>query len=149
MTRTPPHRTRSLLGEAPLDYLLYTSNYASIKSLPPNITPVGISIGIPGWYKKEREVRLAPTRAMLKMDLDEYDPLYLKILGRLDPQRIYDSLTHRGTRAVAMLCWCKRENICHRRYAAEWLEAYLGIVVPEYGVPRDETETFWEWSDAT
>jgi hypothetical protein len=34
-------------------------------------------------------------------------------------------------------------------YVAEWLEVYLGIVVPEYGVPRKETETFWEWRDVS
>jgi hypothetical protein len=152
MTRPRPHRSRSSLAAAQSKPLLYTSNFASLKSLPPSITPVAVSIGIPGWYKKERELRLAPTRKMLAMsqagDQDYYDVRYIKILESLDPEEIFESLTLAGTRQVAMLCWCARGETCHRRYVAEWLESYLGIVVPEYGVPRKETETFWEWRDA-
>ena len=107
----------------------------------------------PRLVKKERELRLAPTRKMLAMsqagDQDYYDARYIKILERLDPEEVFETLTLAGTRQVAILCWCARRETCHRRYAAEWFEAYLGIVVPEYGVPRKETETFWDWSDAT
>jgi hypothetical protein len=77
----------------------------------------------------------------------QYDSRYLKILDRLDPREVYDSLTERGTRTIALLCWCARGTICHRRYAAEWLEAHLGIVIPEFGIERTDTETFFDWFD--
>jgi hypothetical protein len=120
MTLNPPRRTRSPLAGAPPEHLLYTSNFASLKSLPPSIIPVAVSIGMPGWYKKERELRLAPTRKMLAMsqagNQDYYDVRYIKILESLDPEEVFESLTLAGTRQVAMLCWCARGEVCHRRY---------------------------------
>jgi hypothetical protein len=37
-----------------------------------------------------------------------------------------------------MLCWEKPGEGCHRRICAEWLETALGIVVPEFGLPRED-----------
>jgi hypothetical protein len=51
--------------------------------------------------------------------------------------------SHQG---VAILCWCSPLDYCHRRLAAEWLEAHCEIVVPEFGFPRDQTETYFDWS---
>lgn len=62
---------------------------------------MGVSIGIPGWYKGARELRLAPTRQMLHMSSDEYDVLYNKMLLKLDPKAMYEELVENAV----LLCW--------------------------------------------
>ncbi len=133
---------------------LVTTNFASLKRLPPTIEPIAISRGVPVWFKGRREIRLAPTRAMLKMPREEYNPLFFQILNRLDPWDLYSDLIDGGTsdgRQVALLCWCKPDYCCHRRYVAEWFEAHIGaekggsrIIVPEWGFERATTQTFLE-----
>ncbi len=122
--------------------LIYASNFASLKKLAAaTVEPVAISIGIPRWFRGRRILTVAPTRAMLKMEWDDYDPLFFDILYKLNP---HEFLAELGTN-VAMLCWCGAGECCHRRYVAEWLETNTGIIVPEYGRPREAIETFLEW----
>jgi hypothetical protein len=122
-----------------------TSNFASVKSLPPGVLPLSIARGTPGWFKGQRDLRLAPTRDMLAMDWDDYDRLYFQILDQHDAEEYFDDLKSLGAPGVALLCWCARGNCCHRRYVAEWLEVHLSIEVPEHGLPRDAVETFLKW----
>jgi hypothetical protein len=112
---------------------MFTSHFANIKNIPSHLRPVAIAIGVPAWYKGERDLRLAPTRAMLKMTSTEYDKLFAKILDKVDPKQIADEL---GDNAV-LLCWEKPGERCHRRWVAEFLEEALGVEVPELGFPRD------------
>jgi hypothetical protein len=114
---------------------MFTSCFRLAKQIPAGLEPVAVSIGIPKWYTGRRELRLAPTRAMLKMPAAEYDRLFAERLASLDPADVAQDL---GANAV-LLCWEKPGQACHRRIAAEWLEHHLGIVVPELGVDRFTT----------
>lgn len=114
---------------------MYTSYFGNLRSLPPYLKPVAICRGVPKWFTGAVEQRLAPTWAMLRMSREEYDRAFRKILSRLDPKEIYESL---GENAV-LLCYEKPNEWCHRRLVAEWLEENLGIVVPEWGLPREKT----------
>ena len=79
---------------------------------------------------------LAPRADMLKMPYEQYRPLYVAILERLDPAKVVEELTRMadGNEPV-LLCWERppltETNWCHRRMVAEWLEQQLGISVPE------------------
>jgi hypothetical protein len=101
---------------------------------------VAISRGIPFWFKGRRELRLAPSWAMLKMSKDEYDERFARLLARLDPRELYDEL---GADAV-LLCWEAPGVRCHRRRVAEWFEDALGVEVPEAGFAREECRCFAE-----
>lgn len=116
---------------------MYTSNYAKLKKIiQAGLRPVGISIGLPKSYTGDREVRLAPTWAMLKMERSDYERHFHKILTRLNAEELYATL---GNDAV-LLCFCKHnKDWCHRRIVAEWFENQLGIIVPEFGFDRSET----------
>ncbi len=111
---------------------MFTSYFANVKKLSPELVPVSIARGSPRWFTGKQELRLAPTRAMLKMRKPDYDAAFADILAKLDPAEIYQSL---GENAV-LLCWEKPGDACHRRLVAEWLEATLGIEIPEYGLFR-------------
>ncbi len=111
---------------------MFTSYFANVKKLPPDLVPVSIARGSPRGFAGKKELRLAPTWAMLKMTKEDYDARFADILAKLDAAEIYQAL---GVNAV-VLCWEKPGDACHRRLVAEWLERHLGIEVPEFGFER-------------
>ena len=106
--------------------------FANLKNLPAGLVPVSIARGSPRGFTGRKELRLAPTWAMLKMTKPEYDARFADILVQLDPAELYQTL---GENAV-LLCWEKPGDACHRRLVAEWFEQCLGIEVPEFGFER-------------
>lgn len=118
---------------------MQTSNFMKIKAIiAAGLTPIAISRGVPSWYKGRRELRLAPTRAMLKMSAEDYNAQFFARLAKLDPRELFAKL---GDDAV-LLCWEKPGDRCHRRAVAEWFEQALGITVKEFGIPRRKTPAF-------
>jgi len=101
-----------------------SSNFAKSGSDP---NAVAICRQVPKGWPGRRYLSLAPTWAMLKLAEAEYRAQYAAILARHDPAQVYAEL---GEDAV-LLCWEAEGKSCHRRLIAEWLEAYLGIEVPE------------------
>jgi hypothetical protein len=106
--------------------------------IPEGMEAVAISVGIPRWYRGRREIRLAPTRAMLKMSQEEYDRLFRAKLKELDPKELFDAVGNNGV----MLCWEKPGESCHRRLVAEWMESNLGIEITELGFERSEVPSY-------
>ena len=127
---------------------MFTSNFHNLAAIKPPLYPVAISRGSPRWMKGgwlqhvqpgivgRVDKRLAPTAAALKASNDEYDRAFNEILRGLDPRKVYDEL---GENAV-LLCFCSHGRFCHRRVVGEWFEFHLGVVVPELGYARDDTE---------
>jgi hypothetical protein len=111
---------------------VFTSFFANVKNLPPDLVPVSIARGAPRGWKGRNELRLSPTWAMLKLPKPEYDARFAEVLAQLDPAEIALAL---GDNAV-LLCWEKPGEWCHRRMVAEWLEQALGIEIPEFGFER-------------
>lgn len=125
---------------------MFTSNFARLKSFPENLVPISIARFPPRWYgSRRRYIALAPKKEMLKMPQAEYDQRFADILAKLDPRHVFDDL---GDSAV-LLCWEAPGDVCHRRWVAEWLEQALGIEIPEYGIPRDQTPCYAESVAAT
>ncbi len=112
---------------------MFTSNFARVKRLPPELEPVSIAVGN-RWYNGRKEPRLAPTRPMLKMARGEFDEQYETILAQLNATELFEAL---GENTV-LICWESPNTYCHRRRVAEWFEAALGIVVPEFDFERSE-----------
>lgn len=119
---------------------MFTSNYARQKRLTPDLKPIAISRWPPRWYKGPVELDLAPTAAMLSMNREDYDREFGKLLEKLDAREMFDRL---GENAV-LLCFESPNAWCHRRLVAEWFEAELGIVVPEYGFERVQSLPYRE-----
>ncbi|HET6494568.1 MAG TPA: hypothetical protein VFH61_04280 [Thermoleophilia bacterium] len=117
-----------------------TGYFAALKKLEPHEEPVAIAVGVPRWYKGRRLLALAPTRAMLKMNHEQYAAEMDAMLAKLDPLEIAEEL---GPNAV-LLCWERPFELCHRRRIAEWLEAATGQEIPEVGFTRQETRAYAE-----
>ena len=108
---------------------MLTSYFGNVDNIPDHLEPVGIARGTPRTFGGRSLKTLAPTWDMLRLPPEEYDARFNVILARLDPQAVFDEL---GADAV-LLCWEEPHYRCHRRRVAEWLEASLGIIVPELG----------------
>jgi hypothetical protein len=102
-----------------------------------SLEPVAISRGVPAWYAGRRCLALAPARSMLKAPEAEFDRYYDELLRALGPAQIAAELGEN----VALLCWERPGEPCHRRSVAEWLEYHLSVVVPELGEARAVTGT--------
>ena len=105
--------------------MIQTSYFAKAARLP---NAVAISQGIPKWYNGARYIPLAPSWEIIHLK----DPglykirYYQEVLSKLDPKQVAADLDGR-----ILLCHEKDSTFCHRRIVAEWLEADLGIKVPE------------------
>lgn len=131
---------------------IQTSYFGQLKKLrDAGVIPISIARGTPPWFGPgNRELRLAPTReALRKGTHEEYNALFFPQLYAMDPQQIVDEILENAPEnsTIALLCWEKPGELCHRRYVAEWIETHCGIVVPEWGFAREDTETVLDWYD--
>lgn len=121
---------------------LYTSRYQN-KGLAkrPELLKIGITAGRPRWtlaYPVAFLSQLAPARAWLHMEREEYEPLYLAHLGRLGAEHILELIAEKvkqaGAEGAVLLCYEDLSDPtlwCHRTMLATYLQTYLGIEIPE------------------
>jgi uncharacterized protein YeaO (DUF488 family) len=121
---------------------IYTCYYAKVGELIKNdIVPIGISHTLPRWAKPfvtSELKQLAPTRDMIgDMSDDEYLSKYKAILKKNDVQEIIKLCSVLGKQKnVALLCYEKPPEFCHRHLVAEWIEKQSGLVVKEWETPK-------------
>jgi hypothetical protein len=72
---------------------------------------------------------------MLKMEANAFDAAYRAQLEALDPRRVYSDLVALAGPDALLLCHERPGLPCHRLMVARWLEAELGIEVPELDAP--------------
>lgn len=118
---------------------IYTSYYAKTKQLIENgIIPVSISLYQPRWFKGHKIVSLAPTKAMLDYNKEKYIEEYSKILALLDVNKLREDIKMISRISqyadVALLCYEKPGEFCHRRLFADWLKEKYGYEIKEFGI---------------
>ena len=122
---------------------VFTSFFGNSKNLLQyKVRMVSIAIFQPRFMKAEQRdiyAKLAPTAAMLNgvknktMGSAEYREKYDAILSKLDPKEVYSELAAFGKgKDVAILCYEKLPDTCHRHYVTEWLEKGTGIEILEF-----------------
>jgi uncharacterized protein YeaO (DUF488 family) len=124
---------------------IYTSYWGNLKKLrKDNIMPIGISRFPPRHVKDViSDKRLAPKANMLKMPKEKFDPLYDEILSELNPCQFVENLEKiSGGRDVALLCFEKPGDYCHRTAVADWISENTGLKVYEYGYAPSQLELF-------
>ncbi|MDR0580633.1 MAG: DUF488 domain-containing protein [Holosporaceae bacterium] len=132
--------------------MIYTSYFAFIPKLPGNMLKISVSLYTPQWARIDgcfpylnpteqllREAKsgaVSPEKAMGKYCSE--------ILGKLSPTKVYEELIEmqKGSNRehLALLCYEKPGEICHRRFIARWLEEGNGISVPEYVAENDQMQ---------
>ena len=108
--------------------MIYTSYFAKLKSLPDNIIPISICGKAPDWYKGLQYKKLAPKYNLFikwkdNRDIDYYTKCFNEqVLDKLDVEDTVSELIdlHSGI-DIALICYEKPEDFCHRHLVAEWL----------------------------
>lgn len=121
---------------------IYTSYFANSRALAKeNVMPISIAHYSPKWFYGPRYTIVSPTRYMLSGDCthEEYLRKYDEILHRLDPKKVIadvESISH--GKDVALCCYEKPGDFCHRHLLSEWLRKN-GYDVKEWE-PEEEKE---------
>lgn len=96
---------------------------------------------MPKWFTGSSYQLLAPTYPILQLAIEEeYTVVFnKKVLSHLRAKDIVESLRIiGGGKDVAILCYEKPEDFCHRHLVAEYLEKNLKINVFELGREFDK-----------
>jgi uncharacterized protein YeaO (DUF488 family) len=119
---------------------IYTSYFANIRNLPPEVVPISISQIPPAAYKGLMYKKLAPPSALIsayKKNPNEADYIrkyHEQVLSNLNQFKVLkelEAMVPAGTTQIALICYEKPGDFCHRRLIAKWLKK-IGIDVPEY-----------------
>jgi len=118
---------------------IYTSYFANGKKLSEaGVMMIGITLYPPKWFYGPNLREVAPTYALFQISdaPDEvYNPRFRnEVLAKVNPQEFYKKLNDIGKgKDIALCCYEKPDEKCHRFLVAQWLEESLGIKVPEFG----------------
>ncbi len=117
--------------------MIYTSYFAQLKKLPPNVIPISICGKSPDWYTGLQYKKLAPKYSFFMewketRDNDYYIEHFQKeVLDCLQPTQVvlelmtmvgnFKGLTY--SPEIALLCYEKPDDFCHRHLVSNWLNA--------------------------
>lgn len=132
--------------------MIYTSYFAQLKNLPDNIIPISICGKAPDWYHGLQYKKLAPKYDFFMKWKENHDNNYyikcfneqvlsklgrLKILNDLQllipnniKEKINSPVWNNENFHIALICYEKPSEFCHRHLVADWLKEY-GIEVEE------------------
>lgn len=115
--------------------MIYTTYFARLKGLPSAIVPVAVSSTVPKGIEILHTAALAPPwDAVLDYKYNGNRELfrerYYKALSRVD-QSVFDALL--GLGPVALVCYEKDPQQCHRSLLGEWLKEHYNVEVAEWG----------------
>lgn len=108
--------------------MIYTSYFAKLNKLPPNVVPISICGKAPAWYNGLQYKKLAPKYSFFSEWKKNGDNNYYiehfndEVLSTLAPQTVYNELLKlSGGKDIVLICYEKPTDFCHRHLVAEWL----------------------------
>jgi hypothetical protein len=118
---------------------IYTTYFAKLKKLPPDIIVVSIANKDPSpSFSSNKYQKLVPPWYIVKAyketgDKEQYIKDYKRlVLDHLDTHEVVSNLKNRaGYGDVALVCYEKSGDFCHRHLVAEWLRN-AGYYVEEW-----------------
>ena len=126
---------------------IYTSYFGNSKKLQQaGIKVKGISLYPPRWFNGISLKQVAPTKSILFANgqkQEDYTRRYRsEVLSQQDMQQFLKTVEQAsGGQDVALCCYEKPEDFCHRHILADWIKEKLGIEISEYGyTPKKEPD---------
>lgn len=112
--------------------MIYTTYFAKLRRLPPNIIPISICGKAPDGYKGLQYKKLAPKYdffVQYKEDgnKEHYVKCYAeRVTGVLNAKEVvaelYEKLSEEDKgKDIALVCYEKPDDFCHRHLVADWL----------------------------
>ncbi len=116
---------------------IYTSYFGRQGQLKQaGIIPIGIALWPPKWFQGLHYQVIAPRRYMMKNEvtIEQYIQMYKHdVLGMLKPENVLRDIERlSGGKDVALLCYEKPGDFCHRRLFADWMLEQTGLEIPEW-----------------
>lgn len=110
--------------------MIYTTYFANLGKLPPDVVPISIARKNPIGWKRKSYKRLAPPYEILSWykatgDESTYRRHYERdVLGRLDVEKAYNYLHDilAGGKDFTLVCYERPEKFCHRHIVADWFK---------------------------
>ena len=110
--------------------MIFTSYFAKLRILPDDIIPISICGKAPRWYKGLQYKKLAPKYDFFMKWKENHDnDYYIKcfneqVLSELNPHQVLDELYNLSKdKDIALICYEKPSDFCHRHLVAEWFNA--------------------------
>lgn len=126
---------------------IYTSYFGNIKKLQQaGIKAIGIALYPPRWFYGISLKQVSPTKSILfakDQTQEEYIRRYKsEVLALQDIKQFLKTVEMAsGGQDVALCCYEKPGDFCHRHILAEWIKEKAGIEIKEYGyVEKKESE---------
>lgn len=108
--------------------MIYTTYFPNLRKLPASITPVSICGKAPDWYKGLQYKKLAPKYDFFMKWKETHDNNYYvkcfkeQVLNKLHPDEVLAEIYALAqTRDIALVCYEKPGDFCHRHLVADWL----------------------------
>ena len=114
---------------------IYTSYFGNSKKLQQaGIKVIGISLYPPRWFNGISLKQVAPTKSILFANgqtQEDYVRRYKsEVLSQQDMQQFLKTVGQAsGGQDVALCCYEKPEDFCHRHILADWIREKLGIEI--------------------
>ena len=122
---------------------IYTTYFARVKDLVDGIVPISIAFKAPPGFDGPIYRSVAPPWWMIQElkdtgDKGAYETKYTRqILGKLDFDEVIEELSFLAQgNDIALVCWERPSEFCHRNILAAWMEEH-GQHVEEYQVPTE------------
>ena len=114
--------------------MIYTTYFAKLRVLPKNIGPISICAKAPSWYKGLQYKTLAPKYDFFMEWKKTHDNnMYIKcfkeqVTDNLNANLVVNDLKqmvqekYGEDKDIALVCYEKSEDFCHRHLVAKWLK---------------------------
>ena len=117
---------------------IYTSYFGNSRKLnAAGIKIICVAIGRPRFLSVPQMLNVCPTRYMVSgpCSREEYLRLYDQILAKQDAYQVVKQIEMlSGGQDVALCCYEKPGDFCHRHILAKWITDNTGIEIKEFGV---------------
>lgn len=125
---------------------IFTSYFGNSRKLnDAGVLIICVAIGKPKFLNVPQMINVAPTRYMISgaCSHEEYLQLYDKILASQDANKVVEQIKalSRG-KDVALCCYEKPGDFCHRHILAKWLTENTGIEITEFGAVEKKTPQY-------
>lgn len=123
---------------------IYTSYFANERELRKrNIVPIGIALYSPRWFVGPSLKMVSPSYDILhnSKNHEDYEKRFFsEILAHRDPKVFFSNIEKLANgKDVALCCYEKPGDFCHRHLVAKWMNEKLGLQIQEYEVSRNPT----------
>lgn len=121
---------------------VYTSYFANSANLrKQGIVMIGIALYPPKWFDGKSVKLVAPSYDILKnsTSTENYvERFKTEILAKRNAKQFFEAIEFIGQgKDVALCCFEKPNEFCHRHLVAEWLKEQLGLEVEEFGISHN------------